>query len=298
MNSVLLPPNSASPHFYDVHHHYPHHHRPNLQRSASSSPCVPTINTNRDMQRPPLRHRLSNPRTMPIPPGLLDSPYLQSPNSPYRRIDHRIVVVGSSTGGGASAANPGAPSHQPPKCQLNTAQLNLLDTVPMGASQREYEEATATYRQQLSMGTLGMGPPPPASPTSPSIRTRKGSNVGLVELQQAYEDGGSGARSGLHRTPSTGRTRGGPGPTPNRPPYMRESSWYLFLQKDQAAAREQHDGAWYPPPGTTGSTTFSNPPQSRRTSHQQQQPSPQSPTKQRLSASTSVPGQPPTSAAR
>ncbi|KAG8855165.1 hypothetical protein FRB96_007203 [Tulasnella sp. 330] len=258
------------------------------------------------MQRPPLRHRLSTPRTVPIPPGLLDSPYLQSPNSPYRRIDHRIVVVGSSTGGGASSTS--SSQLPPPKPCLDAAQLNLLDTVPMGASQKEYEEATARYRKELSMGTLGMGSPPPpsTSPTSASSpRTRKGSNghVGTFELQLQQQDGSG---SGLGRTPST-RSTGGSG-SGGRPPYMRESSWYLYLQKDQAARDQAMAEARHFPPSSSSTTMATGSTQSRRSSMQPPQqhhphhipqapPQSQSPMK-RPAASTSVPNYPPTSAAR
>lgn len=206
---------------YNVHSSTPSYHHPHPPHT---------------MQRPPLRHRISQTNSIPIPPSLIDSPYIQcqSSNNPF---------VAPATSRNVAQQQQ---QQKPRPAVSNTPQLNLLDTVPMGASREAYEEATATYRKQLSQGTLGLPlPPTPTPASSTSTSSRRGSNTGLVELQEQHQ----------------AQMQAG-----SRPPYTRESSWHRYLSSSQQQQQQQQQ---YP--------------QSQSQSQQQQrtprQPSSQSPHK-------------------
>ncbi|KAG8933948.1 hypothetical protein FRC02_010883 [Tulasnella sp. 418] len=110
---------------------------------ASVHPPQPTSAVPLQARRPSLRHRLSNNgRSPPVPPSLVDSPYLQSPNSPFNK----------------------RKPHSGPEDFHDS--LGLYDTVPMGAPPQEYMD-----HRRNSVG-LTNGPP------GPSQRYSGGASVG------------------------------------------------------------------------------------------------------------------------
>ncbi len=154
MTALAPPPSSHHP-FFDYHHHPP-----------PSCPPSPS------MQPPPLRQRLSQTyinRSPPIPPSLLDSPYVQSPNSPFRR-DHYI--------------NPPTPSYA-----TGHDALNLLDTVPIDPSTSRPIRVGA----QQEPDDIGLAGTPKTAKSSSIVNHRpprpgmNRSNSWLREQQQAQD---------------------------------------------------------------------------------------------------------------
>ncbi|KIO27486.1 hypothetical protein M407DRAFT_190862 [Tulasnella calospora MUT 4182] len=191
---------------HQFHHHHPHHQpssnrttsmpgssRPSLP-SATAAPPITTISQAPSSSRlamqshppPQLRSRTSNttitrPVSPPIPPSLIDSPYIQDPNSPFRR-DY---------------------SHSPAGPSYNTGhdRLNLLDTVPMGEDPKRYLELRRGSLEpaELPPDDIGVAGAPKSARTSDMTTnrsTRPGmprGNSWILQQQQRAGSGASGA---------------------------------------------------------------------------------------------------------
>ncbi|KAG8918678.1 hypothetical protein FRC01_001725 [Tulasnella sp. 417] len=164
--------------------------RPSLPPTSSAAPPITTFPQSsrlvgNTMHPPPqLRSRTSNttiarPVSPPIPPSLIDSPYIQDPNSPFRR-DY---------------------SHSPAGPSYNTGhdRLNLLDTVPMGEDPKKYLELRRGSLEpaELPPDDIGVAGAPKTARTS-DMTTIRSTRPGMVRgnswiLQQQQRAGSAGA---------------------------------------------------------------------------------------------------------
>ncbi|KAG9009246.1 hypothetical protein FRB90_008490 [Tulasnella sp. 427] len=138
---------------------------------ASSAPARTGIDpTTRSMLQnhppPQLRSRTSTttitrPVSPPIPPSLIDSPFLQDPNSPFRR-DY---------------------SHPPagPTYNVGHDRLNLLDTVPMGEDPKKYLERRRGSLEptELPPDDIGVAGAPKSARTA-DMTTIRSTRPGMV----------------------------------------------------------------------------------------------------------------------
>lgn len=191
---------------YQFHHHHPR--QPSSSRTtmpgatsrplpSASTPAPPTTtipqradpqssrsfgNPMQSHPPPQLRSRTSTttitrPVSPPIPPSLIDSPYIQDPNSPFRR-DY---------------------SHSPAGPSYNTGhdRLNLLDTVPMGEDPKKYLERRrgSVEPAELPPDDIGVAGAPKSARTS-DMTTIRSTRPGMARgnswgLQQQQRGSGS-----------------------------------------------------------------------------------------------------------
>ncbi|KAG8938626.1 hypothetical protein FRC04_008139 [Tulasnella sp. 424] len=164
--SSLAPPTTTFPQRAD----------PQSSRSAMQSHPPPQLRSRTSTTM------ITRPVSPPIPPSLIDSPYIQDPNSPFRR-DY---------------------SHSPAGPSYNTGhdRLNLLDTVPMGEDPKKYLErrrGSVEPLAELPPDDIGVAGAPKSARTADmtTIRsTRPGlarGNSWILQQQQQQQRGGSGS---------------------------------------------------------------------------------------------------------
>ncbi|KAG9044026.1 hypothetical protein FS837_008862 [Tulasnella sp. UAMH 9824] len=158
------------------------------QRAADSSSSRLVGSAMQAHPPPQLRSRTSTttitrPVSPPIPPSLIDSPYIQDPNSPFRR-DY---------------------SHSPAGPSYNTGhdRLNLLDTVPMGQDPKKYLETRRGSLEpaELPPDDIGVAGAPKSARTS-DMTTIRSTRPGMVRgnswiLQQQQRAGSGSAAAGV-----------------------------------------------------------------------------------------------------
>ncbi|KAG8907416.1 hypothetical protein FRB99_004441 [Tulasnella sp. 403] len=180
-------------------------------------------------------------RNPPIPPSLLDSPFVQSPNSPFRR-DQSVA---------------------PPNYSIDHDALNLLDTVPMGltpdralySSRRGSAPGLETEPTPDDIGVAGT----PKSARSSSITSRPSVRPQFARgnswiLQQQQD---SGSRSHPQNSPSQSTLKL-PAPPSSYPP-SRPSPSNLPLSTPYPPASSRTSSLPFPASSAPAPTSAARP---------------------------------------